>query len=144
MEKKSGSKIKKAFVDTMIDVKIKIAALWTSIMFLYIYNDFFTLFKPGSIEDMQQGIMGIFPVNQTALFGASLLMAIPAVMIFVTLILKPKANRIVNIVFGILYVAVMVVSVQGEWIYYVFMGVVEIILTALIVWFAIKWPRVDV
>lgn len=92
---------------------------------------------------MQQGIMGILPVNQTVLLGTSLLMAVPAVMIFVSLILKPKANRIVNITFGILYVAVMVALVQGEWLYYIFMGIVEIILTALIVWLAIKWPRLE-
>jgi len=141
---KSMGNTKKTFIDTKIDVKIKIAALWTAIMFLYIYNDFFTLFKPGSIEEMQQGIMGILEVNQNVLLGTSLLMAIPAVMIFISLILKPKLNRIVNIIFGLLYIAVMVASVQGEWLYYIFMGVVEIILTALIVLYAFKWPKLEV
>lgn len=133
--------VKKSLEDIKVNVKIKISALWVAIMALYIYNDFFSLYKPGSIEEMLQGNMGPFPVTQMALFSAALLMAIPAVMIFLSLVMKPRLNRIVNIILGIVYVVVMVISVQGEWMYYIFMGVVEIILTALIVWFAIKWPR---
>lgn len=132
---------KKSLEDLKVNVKIKISALWVAIMALYIYNDYFSLYKPGSIEEMMQGNMGPFPVTQMVLFSAALLMAIPAVMIFLSLVMKPRLNRIVNIILGILYVVVMIVSVQGEWMYYIFMGVVEIILTALIVWFAIKWPR---
>lgn len=129
------------FQDTKIDVKIKIVALWISIMFLYLYNDFFSLFTPGSLQSIMDGNMGPFPVTQLALFNASLLMAVPSVMVFLTLILKPRVNRIVNIILGFIYIAVMVASVIGEWAYYYFMGVIEIILTGTIVWFAIKWPK---
>lgn len=132
---------KQPLEDFKINVKIKISALWVAIMALYIYNDFFSLYKPGIINEMIQGNMGPFSVNQMALFSAAVLMTIPAIMIFLTLVMNPRLNRIVNIIFGVLYVLVMVFSVQGEWIYYIFMGIVEIILTVLIVWFAIKWPR---
>jgi hypothetical protein len=29
----------------------------------------------------------------------------------------------------------------GAWEFYVFLGVIEIVLTALIVWYAWKWPK---
>lgn len=135
--------VKKSLEDIKVNIKIKISALWVAIMALYIYNDFFSLYKPGIMEDMLQGNMGPFPVTQSALFSAAILMAIPAVMIFLSLVMKPRLNRIVNIILGIVYVVVMVISVQGEWMYYIFMGVVEIILTALIVLLAIKWPRLE-
>jgi len=135
--------VKKSLEDIKVNIKIKISALWVAIMALYIYNDFFSLYKPGIMEDMLQGNMGPFPVTQSALFSAAILMAIPAVMIFLSLAMKPRLNRIVNIILGIVYVVVMVISVQGEWMYYIFMGVVEIILTALIVLLAIKWPRLE-
>jgi len=138
---KSVNKTKKIFEDVTVNVKVKISALWVAIMALYIYNDYFSLYKPGSVEEMLQGNMGPFPVTQIALFSAALLMAIPAMMIFLSLIMKPNLNRIVNVILGLLYVVVMIVSVQGEWLYYIFMGIVEIILTALIIWYAIKWPR---
>lgn len=129
------------FENIKVNVKIKISALWIVIMLLYIYNDIFSFFKPDALQHIMDGFMGPFPVTQIALFSAALLMAIPAVMIILSLVMKPRLNRIVNIILGIVYVVVMVISVQGEWMYYIFMGVVEIILTALIVWFAIKWPR---
>lgn len=132
---------KKDYEDKKVNVKIKIAGLWTAIMFLYIYNDFFSLLKPGNIEEIIQGKPGVLPTTQGALFGTSLLMAVPAVMIFLSLISKSKINRTLNIVLGIIYAFLMVFSVMGEWTYYIFMGIVEIILTALIIWYAIKWPR---
>ena len=133
----------KRFIDTKIDVKFKISALWVAIMALYIYNDYFSLFKPGVLEDMLAGNMGLFPATQLALFSAALLMAIPAVMIYLSLILRARVNRILNIILSILYFIVMAFSIQGEWIYYMFMGIVEILLTTTILWYAIKWPRSD-
>lgn len=45
-----------------IDVKMKISALWVSLMLCYIYGDYFGLYKPGTLEAMLQGRMG--PLGQ--------------------------------------------------------------------------------
>lgn len=42
-----------------VNVKIKIAVIWSTFMFLYIYVDYFHLFMPDSLEDMMAG--KIFP-----------------------------------------------------------------------------------
>lgn len=69
-------------------------------------------------------------------------MAIPAVMIFLSLSLKPKVNRGVNITFGILYTLVGISNLVGEtWAYYISYGLVEIVITLLIVYYAWKWPK---
>ena len=41
--------------DVAVNVKFKLAALWTSFMFLYIYVDYFHLYMPGTLEDLLAG-----------------------------------------------------------------------------------------
>ena len=123
-----------------INVKLKLSALWAALMFLYIYADIFSLFKPGVIEEMAAGRMGPFPVTQSSLFAASLLMVIPAVMVALSITLKPGVNRWVNIILGVLYTCVNISNLIGEpWAFYVLFGTSEIVLTCLIVWLAWKW-----
>lgn len=133
----------KQFVDNKVNVKIKISALWAAIMFCYMYNDFFSLFTPGALDEMLKGMMGPFPVDQGALLSSVILMAIPSVLVFVSLVMPPKLNRIVNIVFSVFYIAIMIWAVYGEWLFYIVMGIIEIILNALIIFYAVKWPTIE-
>ncbi|MDQ3004687.1 MAG: DUF6326 family protein [Chloroflexota bacterium] len=127
--------------DVKINVKLKLSALWVAMMLLYIYADILSLFRPGQIEEMIDGRMGPLPVTQVSLLGASILMIIPAVMVFLSLTLKPKVNRWANILIGVLYTLVNISNLIGEtWAYYIFFGFVEIVLALLIVWQASKWP----
>ena len=99
-----------------------------------------SLFKPGQIEEMVAGRMGPFPVTQSSLLSAAILMLIPAVMIFLSLALKPKVGRWVNIILGVLYTAVNVWNLVGEtWVFYIVIGIVEMALTLLIVGYAWTW-----
>jgi hypothetical protein len=128
--------------DMKISVKMKLSALWVAMMFLYIYADILYLYKPGQLGEMIKGLMGPFPATQGALLSASILVAIPAVMVFLSLTLKPKVNRWANITLGILYTAVNIVNLIGEtWAFYIFFGIVEIGCTLLIVWNAWKWSK---
>ena len=34
-------------------INVKLALLWAALMFLYIYNDYFSMYTPGVIENMQ-------------------------------------------------------------------------------------------
>ena len=43
--------------DQRIPVQAKLAAAWTSFMFLYIYVDYLHLYKPGAIDDILAGIV---------------------------------------------------------------------------------------
>ena len=128
--------------DVRINVKMKLAALWVAMMLLYIYADILSFFRPGQIEEVMQGRMGPLPVTQGSLLAASLLMIIPAVMVFLSLTLKPVVNRWTNITLGALYTLVNISNVMGEtWAYYITFGVVEIVLSLLIVWYAWRWTN---
>ena len=128
--------------DVKVNVKIKLSALWIAMMLLYIYADILSLFRPGQVEEMIDGRMGPFPVTQGSLLIASILMIIPAVMVFISLTLKPKVNRWANIILGVLYTLVNISNLIGEtWAYYILFGIVEIVLTLLIVWYAWRWHK---
>ena len=129
--------------DIKIHVKMKLSALWVSVMFCYIYGDFFGLYKPGKLQGLLEGRMPLGPTTQGVLLGTSIVMAIPSVMAFLSLVLKPVPNRWVNIILGVAYTAIMLVTMPGAWAFYILLGVVEVVLTGSIVWYAWHWPRQD-
>ncbi len=127
--------------DTKIDVKIKLSVLWATLMFIYIYVDIFRFFQPGELENILAGKVWIFEITQTWALSAMIMMTIPSLMVFLSLALKAKWNRWTNIIMGILHIAIAIGNVIGEtWAYYIFGGVVEVVLLSLIVWYAWKWP----
>ncbi len=129
--------------DVKINVKIKLAALWTATMFLYIYVDYFYLYVPGNLEEIIAGKMGPFPTTQVALLATITLMTIPSLMVFLSIALKPQANRWTNIIVGILFIVVQLSSnfIGEPWAYYIFASIVEVVLLSLIVVYAWKWPK---
>ena len=131
--------------DPKINVKIKLSALWVTLMFFYLYNDVFTFFQPGIIEEIVAGEVAGFRITQVFLLGAAILMAIPIFMIFLSLTLKAKANRWANIILGIFYTGLVLITQFGilmdTSVNFLFSGIVEVVLTALIVWYALKWPK---
>ena len=76
------------------------------------------------------------------MLAISIYVAIPAAMIFLSLVLKPRFNRWANVVLGAVYGATIFLSTIGDdYVYYVFLSVVEAAFAALIVWYAWKWPE---
>ena len=130
------------FEDMKVHVKLKISALWAAVMFCYIYGDFFSLFQKGKLAGMMEGrIEPLGPATQGVLLGVAISMAIPSVMIFLSLALRPRANRMLNIITGAFYTVFVLVTMPGAWTFYLFLGSLDMLLTALIVWYAWHWPR---
>jgi uncharacterized membrane protein len=131
------------FEDVKINIKIKLSALWVSVTLCYLYGDYFELYVPKKVEGLISGDNMLD--SPMKLFSASVLMTIPALMVFLSLVLKPALNRGLNIVFGLIFTAIMVLiafnSLALWWTYYVFLAIVESIITSLIVWYAWTWPR---
>ena len=137
----SNKKTAKMLEDVKINVKLKLSALWAATMFCYLYADINSLFKPGIIEQIMAGKVSVFQINQTFLLGSAILMSIPASMVFLSLILKPKINRYTNIILGIVHIGIAITTMflPETWAYYLFYSVVEIVFLSLIVWYAWKW-----
>lgn len=126
--------------NTEIDIKHKLSALWLVFMMLYIYTDFYTLYIPGEIQDMLSGVMDGIIVTQVSLLVIAIITIIPAFMIFLSLVVSAKVNRLLNIILGILHIAIGVVNLVGAtWAYYIFYGISLTLIAILIVVYAWKW-----
>ena len=129
--------------DQPIPVRAKLAAAWTSFMFLYVYVDIIAFFKPGVVDDILVGVVFEFDISQTLLTAFLALMAIPIFMVVLSMTLPARVNRIANLIVASLYVPVTAFNAVGEsWLYFYGLGVaLEVIVLALILRYAWTWPR---
>ena len=82
--------------------------------------------------------------TQLEFFAVALLMAIPSVMIFFSLVLKPKINRLLNIILPTVYILLLIaVNMTGGWIFYLFLTAIEIAISITTIWYAWKWPTIE-
>jgi hypothetical protein len=131
-----------ALEDTRVPVRLKLAALWTSVMFCYVYGDYFELYVPGKLQDMLNGKMALGAVTQGMLVGTAALMAIPSLMIFLSIVLPAVLSRWLNVGAELFYATIMLlIFLNGAWAFYMLFATIEIILTLLVVWYAWVWPR---
>ena len=133
--------VETTFEPANVNVRIKIAALWTSMLFVFAYVDIFSLYRPDVRAAIEAGEIGGFTVNQSFLVGTTAYVIIPSVMIFCTLVLRPRVNRIVNMALSTMYAATIIVGAIGEWSYYILGSAIEVALLAAIVYYAWTWPK---
>lgn len=129
------------FEDVRVGVRLKIAALWIAMLFLFAYGDIFGFFSSGQIEEVTAGEISGIEITELFLLGISVYIAIASVMVFLSLVLKPSVNRWANIVLPLLYVVSIVASAIGESAYFVFLSATESVLLLLIIWYAWTLPR---
>jgi hypothetical protein len=128
-----------------IPVQLKLAPLWASLMFVYAYVDILGFYEPGTIEDILAGTVWQFDISQTWAVGALALMVVPALMVFLSVALPARMNRMTNIIVATVYVLVAVGNAIGEsWTYYHgFAAVVEVAVLALVIRYSWTWPRAE-
>ncbi|MFA7350447.1 MAG: DUF6326 family protein [Methylotenera sp.] len=134
----------KALEDIKLNVKLKLAALWASFMFLYIYVDYFSLYMPGSLENILAGKVFVFEITQAFLLVVLATVTIPALMIFLSVALPAKVNRWTNIIVATVYIPYTLFNLVGEaWMHMVFGAIVEVVLLLLVICYAWKWPELQ-
>ena len=128
-----------------LPVQAKLAAAWTSFMFLYIYVDYLALYKPGSLDEIRGGTVHEFDLGPTFVGAGITLMAIPSLMVVLSMVLSARVNRTVNLVVATLYIPVSIYNADGEpWSYAYFYGfsiALEVLLLAFILRSTWTWPR---
>jgi len=130
--------------DTIVNVNIKIASLWTSVMFITIYLDYFHLYMPNAIEDIMKGRVYVFDISQGFLLAALAMVATPALMIFLSVTLSAKINRLLNIIIAAINIPLILFNLAGEaWLHMVLGAMIQVILLSLIIYYAWKWQSVE-
>jgi hypothetical protein len=129
------------YQDYWINPRIKIAALWASMLFIFAYVDIFSLYRSDVRADIEAGQIFAFTIGQGFLLGVTVYILIPSLMLFLSLVLSVQVTRTANIVLAVLYAVTIVGGAIGEWNYYILGSLIEAALLAGIVYYAWTWPR---
>jgi hypothetical protein len=127
---------------SQIPIQTKLAAAWTSFMFLYVYVDVLHFYKPGAIADILQGRVFTFDITQTFAVSSLAASVIPILMILLSTTLAARANRTTNLVVATLLIPWMAFNLAGgEWLAYYGLGfAVELALLVFILRTVWSWP----
>ena len=129
----------------MVDVRIILSALWAARMLSGLQGDVVRFMAPGMLEEMITGVTDV-PVTNELLVVMSIIFVVPIFMSFLSLTLKDKANRWANRSIGIFFVAFDLIFLSLSLFvfqivaYEIIWGIVYLVFTALVVWYAWKWP----
>ncbi len=132
--------------DIQINIKYKLAFLWITLMHLYIYADYFELMTPGKLEKMIALKTPVGPTSPQILLSFSILLIVPAIMITLSIFLKPSLSKWLNIIFSLFYGSISILIIVSEFgskwhEFYVLYNVVELIILITILYQAWKWPK---
>ncbi len=142
LQMSSTNSTAQVFEDFQINVKLKISALWIAVMFCYVYGDYIQIYVPGILAKAME--VKATTETQFQFFAVAVLMAIPSVMIFFTLVVKPKINRWLNIILSTLYIIMLIATNLTEtWVFYLFLTAIEVLISVAIVWYAWNWPTIE-
>jgi hypothetical protein len=120
----------------MLDIRIILAGLWTSVMLTYLLGDVLRIFA-GDFESGQ--LAGGMPASQGMWLLIAAIMLVPIVMVVLTLTLPYPAIRWVNIAGAILIVIFNLVGLPYKGMYDNFLIIVSFVFNALTIWYAWKW-----
>jgi hypothetical protein len=122
----------------MEDVRIKLSALWVSLMLTYLLGDVLRIFS----GDFAAGEIGGMQGTQAIWFGAAILMLIPIVMVVLSITLKYPAVRWVSIIAAIILFGFNLIGLPTyPSAYDKFLLIVGLGFNVLTVWYAWKWPK---
>ena len=130
--------------DARIDTRVVLSALWIATLIVFAYVDIFGFFRADILRAALDGQMAAtaLTVDQVFLVIIAAYVFIPTLMVVLSLVLRSRVNRIVNIVVALFYAVSIVASCIGEgWVYYLFGSVLEVALLAAIVYHAWTWPK---
>jgi hypothetical protein len=123
-----------------VPVQVRLAALWASTMFLYVYVDILSFYKPDTVRDILRGRVWEFEITQGWALGALALMTIPSVMVALSVLLPTRANQLTQIVVASVFILVSIGNPIGETWAFIWLGaVVEVVLLATVVRLAWRW-----
>ncbi len=110
-------------------------------MFMYAYADLLGFYDRRLIESILEGNMPVFgPITPGLRLGIAVLMSVPSLMIFVSIVAPKSVSRWTNVVAGVLLTLVIVATLVMESpLYYKYFGLLEVVLTIYVVWTAFKW-----
>jgi hypothetical protein len=124
--------------------KTILSTLWIVLMFNFTYGDIYTLMYPEELNAILSGYAGTLKITQSFLLQGAIYVELAIIMIFLSRVLGYRANRLTNIIVAVINIAAVISSMfmgTSPTYSYIFFGVIETILLALIIWYAWRWTN---
>jgi len=123
----------------MKDIQIILSALWAATMLTYLLGDVLRIFS-GDFKPGEMGSAGGMKLTQPMLLGIAILMVIPIIMVFLTLVLGYPANRWVNIIAAVFFFLFNIIGLPTyPSTYDKFLIAVSLVFNVLTAWYAWNW-----
>ena len=123
--------------------KMIVSTLWIVIMLNMVFADILGFMIPGALAEIMTGYGGAVPLTEQSMLIAGIFLEIPIAMIFLSRILKYKANRIANIIASIITI-VFVIGGGSLELQYIFFATIETVCMVGIIWYVIRWPKEEI
>ena len=125
----------------MEDLKIKISALWVARMLTGFLGDVLRFMEPGMLEQIISGETGGMQLTDELLTISAIIMILPIIMVYLSLTLENKLNRLLNILVALFIILFDFVGLfTYNYIYSMLLIFVGLIFCAVIIWHAWKLP----
>lgn len=122
----------------MKQTKNLLSKLWIFLTVNYIFCDVFSLYHSKFLNELLLGKVDGIEFTEPFLLSFAIIMEIPMLMIVLSIILKNKINRILNIIVGLLMIVIQVGSLVtgSNSLHYIFFSGIEINTLLLIIYIA--------
>jgi len=128
------------------DVRLILSALWVAVTFFSVFEGILGFVKPGYLKGVLAGEVDGIQITQGVMVGNAIMMVIKSVMFFLSLTLSYPIIRWTNIILCIAFFVLILMTFGFYfttkvqiWVYYYVFSASEIVLYALIFWYAWKW-----
>jgi hypothetical protein len=120
---------------TMLDMRIILSTTWVVVTLIYLYGDVLRICSGDFVKSMANTNF-----NQFVWLGIAILMLIPILMVFLTLVLPQSVSRWVNIIVAVFFFLFNLVGLPTyPSMYDKFLLAVSIVFNVVTVWYAWNW-----
>jgi hypothetical protein len=123
--------------EIMLETRIILSGSWATVMFLYLLGDVLRIYSGDTARMFERGEMRF---TQAMWLGIAVMMMMPALMVFLSLVLPQPISRWANIILAGFFLLFNLVGVPTyPSAYDKFLLVVSLIFNAVTVWYAWNW-----
>jgi len=127
----------------MKNTKNLLSKLWVFLTVNYIFCDVFSLYHSKFLNELLRGEVDGIEFTEPFLLNFAIIMEIPILMIVLSILIKNKVNRIINIVVGLFMILIQIGSLVtgANSLHYIFFSSIEISTLIFIIYTAWEWKK---
>ena len=126
-------------IEAPVETRVRLSALWTTVMLLVAFVDLFSLYRADVRANIEAGQMFVFEIGETFLLGVIVYVAVPTLMIALSVLLPRRVVRPLTLVIAPLFAVTIVGGAVGEMGYYVLGSALELVLLAVVMVISVRW-----